>query len=1094
LTTDLAGRAIWTVVVLRWYSGTRPSHHPKRRPESTLSEATTKPTPFVEGTARHGFRVDPRGYAASPTGRLFAIATPGGLETYSWGARGAELNSQDGPGRQKRLSHGLTFHSVTFDATGAYLIGASASEIRIYEVRDPSPGPQAVLQGHAGEIVALATTHQVNGRQLLISGGHDGNALLWDLKRRRQILRIDAFNAPVEAVAFTADDRLAIVGSGIDGVNLFMVDQDGKRSQVTEIPGGVSCLAVDAENVMFAVGTHTGAVEVRMVGQWRYAMALEGHTSTVSAVFFTTDGRFLVSRGRDDTIRAWDTRTWEPVFTVSDPASIARPYMRGALDPKTERFVTTGPDSDLVVWNLDLDRARIAPRSRGAVRYVTKRVALVGDSGVGKTSLGYRLVHGVFRPQESTHGQQFWPLDSLSDVQEDNARVEVVLWDFAGQPEYRIVHSLFLEDIDCALVLFDAANQDEPLSGVEYWLRQLSGAEATLPPAILVGARGDRGTPAMTKDEIEEFCERSGIADFHQTSAKTGEGVDALVESIRARLAERSSPITVTSEAFHAIKSFVIRLKSDEGGRTLLLPVNGLSKLPGVDNHEFDAKVVVTALRALRNHGYVELLEDSSARQFVLLQPETMIGLASSIILEARRNPRGLGALSEAGVLGGRYSFAEIAGRTAEERHVMLDSAVSLFIKHNVCFRETVGAETYIVFPSLINQGRPAVPRASMHDSVTYRVSGAVENVFAALVVLLGYTNTFRRIEQWRDQAEYEMVPNQICGFRQVSARAGEIELVLYYGEETSDSARMLFQGLFEGILRRRSVRIERYSQVDCPQCGYAQERSTVVRRLAAGRGFVNCEECGLRIALEQPTELLPLTVHAQQTVDEETIVTRKRTAYQAALVRVKALVRDRGLAQPTCFVSYAWESQEHSQWVEQLAIDLADAGIDVLLDVWDNSRVGSSVPRFIARIEQARCVVVVGSRTYRKKYFSSEAEGTMVAAEMDLIGNRLTGDESQKSTIFPVLSNGTPPTSFPPQLQGRVYADFSRRERYFGALFGLVLSLYGLPSRDPAVIYARQIMGDRVFADVSDFSEQELRGRTAAEHNSARRARLDPS
>ena len=74
------------------------------------------------------------------------------------------------------------------------------------------------------------------------------------------------------------------------------------------------------------------------------------------------------------------------------------------------------------------------------------------------------------------------------------------LWDLAGQPDYRLVHSLFLDDVDTALVLFDPTNRQEPLSGVDFWLNQLKRKDKDLCNSILVGARTDRGTSTLTKE------------------------------------------------------------------------------------------------------------------------------------------------------------------------------------------------------------------------------------------------------------------------------------------------------------------------------------------------------------------------------------------------------------------------------------------------------------------------------------------------------------------------------------------------------------------------------------------------------------------
>jgi GTPase SAR1 family protein len=67
-----------------------------------------------------------------------------------------------------------------------------------------------------------------------------------------------------------------------------------------------------------------------------------------------------------------------------------------------------------------------------SVHHTTAKVVLVGDRGVGKTSLGWRLTHGEFREHTSTHGQQFWVLDARGRDQRDGIEREVVLWDLAG--------------------------------------------------------------------------------------------------------------------------------------------------------------------------------------------------------------------------------------------------------------------------------------------------------------------------------------------------------------------------------------------------------------------------------------------------------------------------------------------------------------------------------------------------------------------------------------------------------------------------------------------------------------------------------------
>jgi hypothetical protein len=111
----------------------------------------------------------------------------------------------------------------------------------------------------------------------------------------------------------------------------------------------------------------------------------------------------------------------------------------------------------------------------------------------------------------------------------------------------------------------------------------------------------------------------------------------------------------------------------------------------------------------------------------------------------------------------------------------------------------------------------------------------------------------------------------------------------------------------------------------------------------------------------------------------------------------------------------------------------LHKAGIDVVLDRWENAKMGASVARFVERVRICDRVIVVGTPLYRRRY---ENAGPMrpfvVAAESDLIGQRTLGTEAMKETVLPVLLSGTEATSFPALLQGRVYADFRHEAHLF--------------------------------------------------------------
>jgi len=777
----------------------------------------------------------------------------------------------------------------------------------------------------------------------------------------------------------------------------------------------------------------------------------------VRSLAFSFDGSMLASKSDDGTVRIWSLTTYGAEMLIEEPsvnhriAGYTNKKPPGVAFHPTKLILATLGDWDrsVRIWNVHTDLwIAQAPRSKG-VPYTTAKVVLVGDQGVGKTGLGWRLARGTFKEHPSTHGQQFWVINRLGKLREDKTECEAVLWDFAGQADYRLTHAIFLDKVDLALLLFDPGNHTEPLKGVQYWLRALEAPTEPRCPKILVAARADRAASVLTKSELDAFCGQNGISDgFISTSAITGEGIDELYARMSAAIPWDRMASTVTTETFKRIKQYVLSLKEKGLTQILFKPTDLEQNVRAVHpTWEFSIEEMMTAIHHLANHGYVSVLRGSNGEQSVLLVPEVLSNLAASYVLEARRNPAGLGALEEAKILRGEYRFPELEGLSEGDREVLLDAVTALFLQRNICFRERLGSSTYLIFPSLINQKKPTLQQTAMLEDVSYTVTGRVENIYAALVVLLGYSNTFTRTNQWQNQAEYEMNPGEICGFKQVLDHEGEIDLVLYYAAGAGPQSRALFQSLFEAFLLSREVAVVKYSPVSCPKCQYRPDRAEVTKRAKLLKDFLYCGECSTKISLPPPAVQQSGSAITKEILVRDQQVATARTRFETALGRLKGLLRDSGGKQgPVCFISYAWGIEEHEKWVVRMARDLENADVQVLIDRRNNAAVGSSVTDFVNRVAETEFIIVVGTPEYLLKYNNlDEVRGTFVAAEMDLVNQRLTGPKKAKDAVFPLILSGDKFASLPPLLRGRVYADFTKEESYFSSLFDVILGLYKL-------------------------------------------------
>jgi small GTP-binding protein len=1025
-----------------------------------------------------------------------------------------EVTSNDHQDTGVTLRHTLRGHTgwinrIAWSRNGRML--ASASNDRTVRVWDAETGQQhCSFTEH--QAVVLGVAWSKNNQILASSSGdrpHGDNTIrLWDVRRDRGLRTLSGHTDWVNAVAWSPHDDHLLASASADRTvrlwnaatgelfrtlpghtaNIFGLawSPDGQtlasasadrtirlwKPQTGEMLlmfGGHSedILSVDwsPDGHTLASGSLDRTIRIWDANSGRQLICLERHTGHVRCVAFSSDGRLLASKAGDGTVRICRCGTWELAAEIPEPHAEA--WLVGtAFHPSSPVLATLGDgDTTVRIWNLEPNALLGRPPAKQSVHHTTAKVVLVGDSGVGKTSLGWHLAKGEFKEHPATHGQNFWTLDRLHTEREDGTECEAVLWDLGGQRDYRLIHALHLDDADLALVLFDPSDWQDPLRGVEYWLKALSHRKKPC-ETILVGARLDIGSPNLASERIEAFCKKWKIGGgYAGTSALTGQGLNELLALMKERINWEAVTPIMTTALFKRIKQYVLQLKEESDRSGILVSPAGLRQRlhelePG---WEFSDEEMMTAVEHLSRYGYARVLRTAANEKTILLAPELLNNLAASFVLEARRNPQGLGALDERGVLNRQYDFPELRGLSEAEQDVLLDAVTVLFLEHNICCRGTLGTRTFLIFPELINQRKPPIPdELPREDDVSYTLLGSVENLYAALAVLLSYTNVFTRADQWQDQVEYEVGPGEVCGIRKLAEREGEVDLVLYYGKNVLPATRNLFQGLVERFLSIRQVTVTRFPPLVCPKlsCNYRQERAVVVRRVRKGESFLHCSNCGKKIPLPGALGEVIFGQEVPALVDREQAEAHLRTEFEAALAWLKGVVRDRGKGtEPlNCFISYAWGVEDHVGWVRTtLATDLRNAGLAVILDDWD-AQIGTDLPRFISQIPRCDRIVVVGTQLYQQKYENGlSRKGSVVAAEVDLINQRLLGTENQKRTVLPVLLAGDAETSLPPLMQLKVFADFRRDEDYFATLFDLILTVYEIPFGDPGVADLRQ-------------------------------------
>ncbi len=189
---------------------------------------------------------------------------------------------------------------------------------------------------------------------------------------------------------------------------------------------------------------------------------------------------------------------------------------------------------------------------------ILKKVVLLGESAVGKTSLIRRFVHDQFDDDYiSTIGAKVSKKVVPVDILDQNIDVKLMVWDIIGSQGYESTQSRHIAGLNGAILVVDLTRPETVKIMEEYWLPLLSEVSGgVLPTVLFVGNKMDlvsdkediKDMVQNLKDLESKYCKnldlraKSGCGGWLLTSAKTGDNVERGFESlIRGMVAEHPS-------------------------------------------------------------------------------------------------------------------------------------------------------------------------------------------------------------------------------------------------------------------------------------------------------------------------------------------------------------------------------------------------------------------------------------------------------------------------------------------------------------------------------------------------------------------------
>lgn len=697
------------------------------------------------------------------------------------------------------------------------------------------------------------------------SGGIKHTAIVQEAKTGHQ-LSSKMHSGSVTALAWSPDSRFLASASTDGSIHVW---ETATGRDVTIYKGHIEYVydiqwTLNGQSIISCGADYTVQIWDAQTGVRQYL--LEAHTNSVRRIAFFDHGHFLISVSRNSSFYVWNTDNWTMFesFTIGTPLSREEMLVSVlAFHPTAPFFAVSVKPGLMRLFAIDFTQIRKDFQEGTGIQYTNAKVVLLGDSGVGKTGLGLVLSRNHFVPTESTHGRTVWTLTKSEDQLADGQREirEILLWDLAGQPGYRLVHQLYLHEVSVALIVFDGHSETDPFAGILHWVRALRTAQRVLGSrdamkVLLVLARIDRSGKRVSRERINELMQRLGLDDYYETSAKEGKNIAALTRGINQAIDWEKVPKVTSTKLFHSIREFMVKEK--QMGR-LLSTIEELYKISPKtrfsENDDISAEFV-TGIKLLDSAGLIRRLNFGN---LVLLQPELLDTYASALVNSVRDEPDGLGSIPEEAVLTGKFYIPAAKRITdSEQEKLLLIAMVQDLLFYEIALREQGEDGPYLVFPSESTRENPDLPNPE-NASTVFTFEGPVLNIYATLAVRLSHSGLFFKKELWKNAIIYGTKVGGMCGIWLEVVEDGKGALTLFFDEDATNETRFHFEEYVQVHLQRKALPETVISRqiYKCEVCRFVASDQLIRMRAERGFKWFNCPVCGTEVDFRDHKERL---------------------------------------------------------------------------------------------------------------------------------------------------------------------------------------------------------------------------------------------
>jgi WD40 repeat protein len=354
------------------------------------------------------------------------------------------LNVASGELEAPLIGHSRTVTSLTFSATGEWLISSSAdSAIRVWDM--DSRHTTRVFKGHQSGVDSVSL---ISNEFRAISAGGDERILEWDLNATLPPFGEHLLDERVEQVVFSADSGSFYTINDKGSVSIWDTKTLEKQQSLSPDLGSFSSIILSPDGNHLIAGTGTGQLWVSDGGDLRLVADPNTESGRIIPVGFSADGKSLVAVESSNEVSLWNIKTWKmrPSTKTTRKIKFLNRNWRIYAIPKESDVLLYPSGAELVWWDLEqskeLDHKRVNSQFSGNIA-VSPTEPLLASAARGDFIALWNWqtrepVDDPLRGPKAFHGVAFSP-DGRRLVTGSRGKGAFMLWDASTRPIQEIV-------------------------------------------------------------------------------------------------------------------------------------------------------------------------------------------------------------------------------------------------------------------------------------------------------------------------------------------------------------------------------------------------------------------------------------------------------------------------------------------------------------------------------------------------------------------------------------------------------------------------------------------------------------------------------